>query len=242
MPRPPRFDLPGVPYHVIQRGVNRAACFFGDVDRRYYLKLLARFAASRGCAVHAYVLMGNHVHLLLTPAEKGALAALMQDLGRSYVRVINAIHERTGTLWQGRFKSSVVDSERYFLVCQRYIELNPVRAGLVRAASQYEWSSHTHYARDEKKPFITEHDCFLRLGATGESRKEAYRELFAREMRGDELATIRAAANSCSALGAEDFIERLGALTGRRVGAPRRGRPSKPMPQPPVIPDSDKLL
>jgi putative transposase len=144
MPRPPRIDIPGLPVHVIQRGVNRAACFVGDVDRRYYLKLLAKSAARRHCAIHAYVLMTNHVHLLVTPSERGALGALMQDLGRSYVRVINAIHGRTGTLWEGRFKSSVVDTERYFFTCQRYIELNPVRAQLVRHPMEYEWSSHSH--------------------------------------------------------------------------------------------------
>lgn len=242
MPRPPRLDLPGIPVHLVQRGVNRAACFFGDVDRHYYLKLLAKFAAKRECALHAYALMTNHVHLLITPARKGALAALMQDLGRSYVRTMNAVHGRTGTLWEGRFKSSLVDSERYFLVCQRYIELNPVRAGLVGAASEYPWSSYRHYARGEKKPFITEHECFLRLGTTNERRREAYEELFAEEMSRDELARIRAAANSSSALGAEDFVDRLRALTGRPVSTPRRGRPSKAMVESAVIPDSDKLL
>ncbi len=242
MPRPPRFDVPDVPYHVIQRGVNRAACFFGDVDRRYYLKLLARFAAHRGCAVHAYVLMGNHVHLLITPAEKGAVAALMQDLGRSYVRVINAIHERTGTLWEGRFKSSVVDSESYFLACQRYIELNPVRAGMVVRAADYPWSSHAHYASSEAKSFLVAHECFVRLGATGDERKAAYRRLFVEAMSPAELRAIRAAANSSTALGTARFIESMSALAGRKAGPTRRGRPLKPLSDDAVIPVSDKLL
>lgn len=241
MPRPARLDVPGIPVHVVQRGVNRAACFFGDVDRRYYLKLLAKFALTRECAVHAYVLMTNHVHLLLTPARKGAVAALMQDLGRSYVRTINAVHGRTGTLWEGRFKSSAVDTERYFLTCQRYIELNPVRAGMADVPGQYPWSSHVHYARGDTKPFITEHECFLGLGSTSEERREGYRQLFLQSMNHAELKAIRTAANSCSALGSESFLERLGALTGRRVGTPRRGRPSKPLPES-VVPDSDKLL
>ena len=130
MPRPPRLELPGVPLHVIQRGVNRTACFFGDADRRFYLKCLGKAAAARGCAVHAYVLMTNHVHLLVTPGEAGAAGAMMQDIGRRYVRVINTVHGRTGSLWEGRFKSSLVDSEGYLLTCHRYIECNPVRAGM----------------------------------------------------------------------------------------------------------------
>lgn len=241
MPRPARLDIPGIPVHIVQRGVNRAACFFGDVDRRYYLKLLARFASTRECAIHAYVLMTNHVHLLLTPARKGAVGAMMQDLGRSYVRTINAVHGRTGTLWEGRFKSSAVDTERYLLACQRYIELNPVRAGMVDAPGQYPWSSHQHYARGETKPFITEHECFLGLGATTEERREVYRRLFLKDVNHDELKAIRMATNSCSALGTEGFLKRLGTLAGRRVAIPRRGRPSKPLPES-VVPDSDKLL
>jgi len=130
MPRPPRLELPGVPLHVIQRGNNRAACFFGEVDRRFYLQCLAKSAARTDCAIHAYVLMTNHVHLLVTPGAPGSAAAMLQDIGRRYVRVINTIHGRTGTLWEGRFKSSLVDTERYLLTCHRYIELNPVRAGL----------------------------------------------------------------------------------------------------------------
>jgi REP-associated tyrosine transposase len=131
MPRPPRLELPGVAHHVIQRGNNRGACFFGDADRRFYLKCLEHAAQHRRCEVHAYVLMSNHVHLLVTPLDPGALGAMMQELSGRYVRVINRIQARTGTLWEARFRSSLVDSENYLLVCQRYIELSPVRAGLV---------------------------------------------------------------------------------------------------------------
>ena len=161
MARPPRLDLPGVPQHVIQRGNNRAACFFGDADRRFYLKCLAEAAARRGCAVHAYVLMSNHVHLLTTPTERGAVAAMLQDLGRGYVRIINTIHGRTGTLWEGRYRSSLVDSERYLLICHRYIELNPVRAGMVSDPMEYSWSSHAHYTGTRPSKLITEHAVFL---------------------------------------------------------------------------------
>ena len=166
MSRPPRLELPGVPLHVIQRGNNRAACFFGEVDRRFYLQCLAKSAARTDCAIHAYVLMTNHVHLLVTPGAPGSAAAMLQDIGRRYVRVINTIHGRTGTLWEGRFKSSLVDTERYLLTCHRYIELNPVRAGLAAHPSAYPWSSHAHYAAGKSNNLITEHAAFRGLGAT----------------------------------------------------------------------------
>ena len=124
MARPPRLELPGVPLHVIQRGNNRTNCFFGDIDRRFYLKCLADAAARRDCAIHAYVLMSNHVHLLVTPQAPGAVAAMLQDIGRKYVRVINSVQDRSGTLWEGRFKSCLVDSQAYLFTCHRYIELN----------------------------------------------------------------------------------------------------------------------
>src|SRR5688500_3782403 len=130
MPRPPRLELPGVPLHVRQRGNNRAACFFGDADRRLYLKCLAQAAARRGCAIHAYVMVTHHAHLLVTRKERGCVGAMLQEVGRRYVRVINTMHGRTGTLWEGRFKSSLVDSETYLFNCYRYIDLNPIRAGL----------------------------------------------------------------------------------------------------------------
>jgi putative transposase len=163
MPRPPRLELPGVAHHVVQRGNNRGACFFGDADRRFYLKCLEEGAERRGCEVHAYGLMTNHVHLLITPAEAGALGAMMQDLGGRYVRVINRIHARTGTLWEARFRSSLIDSENYLLACQRYIELNPVRAGLAAHPGAYPSSSHSHYARGTLNRLIRENPVFRTL-------------------------------------------------------------------------------
>ena len=227
MARPPRLELPGVPLHVIQRGVNRSACFFGDVDRRFYLKCLGSAAAARGCDVHAYVLMTNHVHLLVTPVEAGAVGAMMQDIGRRYVRVINTIHERTGSLWEGRFKSSLVDSETYLLTCHRYIECNPVRAGMVAQPAVYPWSSHAHYAGLRVDPLITEHDQFLALGRDAEDRRSAFHSLFSTALADDVLATIRTAANTDSALGSEAFMTRAEALLGRSVRPPTRGRPKK---------------
>src|SRR5690242_10953001 len=139
MARYPRLDLPDVPQHIVQRGNNRGACFFCDGHRRLYLDLLGEAAAATGVAIHAYVLMTNHVHLLATPRREGAVSALMQVVGRRYVQWINKSRGRTGTLFDGRFKANLVQSERYLLCCYRYIELNPVRAGLVVDPAEYAW-------------------------------------------------------------------------------------------------------
>ena len=137
MPRPNRLNLPGVPQHVTQRGNNRQACFFEDADYRLYLSLLAAACQRHQCTVHAYVLMTNHVHLLITPQFAQGVSLLMRDLGRDYVRQVNQAYRRTGTMWEGRFKSSLVDSEDYCLACYRYIELNPVRANMVAHPREY---------------------------------------------------------------------------------------------------------
>jgi REP-associated tyrosine transposase len=227
MSRPPRLELPGVPQHVIQRGNNRAGCFFGDADRRFYLKCLAESAARRGCDVHAYVLMSNHVHLLVTPSEAGAMGAMMQDLGRRYVRVINTIQGRTGTLWEARFKSSLVDSENYLLTCHRYIELNPVRARLVSDPGSYAWSSHAHYTADRTSRLITEHPVYLGLGATSSERQVVFRSLFATSLDDRLVAQIRNAINTDSALGSDSFMDDMEGKLGRSVRPPTRGRPCK---------------
>jgi len=213
---------------VIQRGNNRAACFFNDVDRRFYLKCLARSAARNDCAIHAYVLMTNHVHLLVTPRGRGSVSAMLQDLGRRYVRVINTIRGRTGTLWEGRFKSSLVSTEAYLLTCHRYIELNPVRAGMVAEPSAYPWSSHAHYAGGRSDDLIAEHAAFLGLGGTADERRAAFRELFRDALDEKTLAHIREAVNAGCPLGASP---------------PRkRGRPVKPIPERGLIAMSGKLL
>jgi putative transposase len=227
MPRPPRLELPGVPLHVVQRGNNRAACFFGDIDRRFYLKCLARAATRRGCAIHAYVLMTNHVHLLVTPAERGSVAAMLQELGRRYVRVINTLHGRTGTLWEGRFKSSLIDSEAYLLTCHRYIELNPVRAGLTPHPAAYRWSSHAHYASGKVDRLVSEHASFVSLGRDQLERQTAFRALFNTEIDQNTLAQIRSSVNAGCALGSEGFLKSVEAQVGRPVHLPRRGRPAK---------------
>jgi putative transposase len=229
--RPPRLELPGVPLHIIQRGVNRGACFFGDVDRRFYLKCLRKFSERRGCAVHAYVLMTNHVHVLLTPRERGAAAALLQDLGRTYVRVLNTVHARTGTLWEGRYKSSIVDSESYYFACHRYIELNPVRAGIVAEPIRYAWSSHPHYASGVPDGLITEHPSYKSLAASPAERQACFRTLFRDQLESHVLDEIRAAANCGAALGSASFLNELKLKLGRDVGVPRRGRPPRREPR-----------
>jgi putative transposase len=227
MARAPRLEFPGVAHHVLQRGVNRAACFFGDADRRFYLKCLLDSAARRGCAIHAYVLMGNHIHLLTTPSEPGAIGAMMQDLGRRYVRVINTLHGRTGTLWEARYKSSMIDSENYLLTCHRYIELNPVRAGMVPHAAAYPWSSHTFYSGERANRLVSEHPVYLSLGANSSERRGAYLELFQAPLDERTLARIREAINTDSAFGSEAFLDRLEGQVGRSARVPVRGRPAK---------------
>jgi putative transposase len=227
MARPPRLELPDVPLHVVQRGNNRAACFFNEVDRRFYLKCLATAALARGCAIHAYVLMTNHVHLLVTPCEAGAVGAMMQDIGRRYVRVINTIHKRTGSLWEGRFKASLVDSESYLFNCHRYIELNPVRAGIVGHPAAYPWSSHGHYGSAHANGLITEHPEYQRLGRTENERRASFRALCAKPLQPHVIDQIRTAINTDSAVGSEKFMDYAEAQLGRSVRPPKRGRPAK---------------
>ena len=227
MARPQRLELPNVPLHVLQRGNNRAACFFSEIDRRFYLKCLARAATARGCAIHAYALMTNHVHLLVTPMEAGAVGAMMQDVGRRYVRVINGIHGRTGSLWEGRFKSSLVDSEAYLLTCHRYIEENPVRAHMVAQPAAYPWSSHTHYAGIRVDGMITPHPQYELLGRSAGERFETFSALFTKPLDARVVDQIRTAINTDSAFGSEAFMSEAEAQVGRSVRRPQRGRPPK---------------
>ncbi|HET7672741.1 MAG TPA: transposase [Burkholderiales bacterium] len=225
MARRPRLEVPGVPLHVIQRGNNRAACFLTDGDRRLYLKCLGNAAARYRCALHAYVLMPNHVHLLVSPDRPGGVALMMQDVGRRYVRIFNDVYKRTGTLWEGRYKAAMIDSERYLLVCQRYIELNPVRAGLVSAPADYRWTSYRHHAHGITDALVTAHELVERLGLDDDARREAYRDLFRDPMEHAVIERIREATNRGWPLGGEDFLSRVEAKLGRSVRPPKRGRP-----------------
>jgi putative transposase len=173
-----RYFLPDQPLHVIQRGNNREAIFFAEADYDDYRGWLADAAAAYGCAIHAYGLMTNHVHLLVTPRRADSLPRTMQSLGRRYVRHINANYRRTGTLWEGCYRAAPIDSEAYFLACCRYIELNPVRAGMVRHPRHYPWSSYAAHARGAIDRLADRHRLFDRLGADPVERQKAYRELF----------------------------------------------------------------
>jgi putative transposase len=193
--------MPGQPWHVWQRGVNKCPCFVGPGDRIHYLALLAEFSARHRCDVHAYVLMKNHVHLLVTPRDEYGVSRMMKDLGQNYVQDFNRANHRTGTLWEGRFKSSVIDSFRYLFTCHRYIELNPVRARIVRSPADYEWSSYRANAEGERCDWMTPHPLYMKLAPEGEERRRLYRRMFEASPSQDELAEIRNALVSGRALG-----------------------------------------
>lgn len=227
MPRQPRLDLPGVAQHVVQRGNNRLPCFFTEADYRRYLINLHEAAQKHDCAVHAYVLMTNHVHLLVTPRASGNVSRMMQSLGRRYVGYINRTHQRTGTLWEGRYKSCLVDSERYVLACHRYIELNPVRAAMVPAPGAYRWSSHHHNALGARDPLVSPHVEYLALGENDKQRQTAYRRLFENAISNKRLTAIRAHLQQQRALGTPRFQTHVEAALGCRAVVQPRGRPKK---------------
>ncbi len=171
MPRRSRIVIAGIPWHIIQRGNNRTACFYTDEDYRYYLTTLHEQAKKYQCAVHAYVLMTNHVHLLVTPKKKGSASLLMKHLGQRYVQYINKTYRRTGTLWEGRFRSCLMQEERYVLNCYRYIELNPVRASMVKDPALYLWSSYRANALGKHDGMLTKHQLYESLGECPEERQ-----------------------------------------------------------------------
>ncbi|MCU7827470.1 MAG: transposase [Candidatus Thiodiazotropha sp. (ex Myrtea sp. 'scaly one' KF741663)] len=217
MARMPRVTCPGLPHHIIQRGNNRSAIFFDDSDYHAYLNWLGEAMQKYGCKLHAYVLMTNHIHLLLTPETDLSIGQVMQSLGRCYVRYINGVYQRTGTLWEGRFKSSVVQSESYLLTCYRYIELNPVRAGMVNSPEAYRWSSYASNALGYKDKYIEVHEEYLRLGGDEHERCRAYRGLFVDPIETDLLQEIRSSTNRNEVLGNDRFKDEIQSQLGRRV-------------------------
>lgn len=228
MPRQPRLDLAGVPQHVVQRGNDRQPCFFQDIDRIRYLDELREICFREDCAVHAYVLMTNHVHLLMTPRACGQVARIMQALGRRYVRYINDRYHRTGTLWEGRYKACLVDSETYLLRCYRYIELNPLRACMVASPVEYRWSSYACNAEAEANPLIRPHMSYLKLGAPRAERCAACSALVEQAITPDELDSIRLHLQRQHAYGTERFRTAVEAQLSRRAGPAKIGRPKKP--------------
>ena len=225
MPRKPRMYLPGVPSHIVQRGNDRHACFFEDENYLFYLHCLEEACKRYGVAVHAYVLMTNHAHLLMTPLDESGISRVMQLVGNRYVQYINKRYGRTGTLWEGRHKASLVDAERYLLACYRYIELNPVRAGMVANPADYRWSSYRHNAEGESSIIVTAHDLFLAISPNVDERRHSYRELFSAGLNNDEIKEIRKAAGFSMPLGDDRFKSDVEAMLGRTIGQSHLGRP-----------------
>ena len=225
MSRLPRPDLAGVPQHVIQRGNDRKPCFVDDDDRYRYLQALQKTSSRYGCAIHAFVLMTNHVHLLVTPAVVGSVSRMMQSIGRSHVAQFNLRHERTGTLWEGRYKSCLVDTEIYVLACYRYIELNPLRAALVDRPSEYRWSSYSANCGARPSTLVHPHDAYLALGATAVDRCHAYRVILGDAMPEDQLHEIRRYTQQQRALGTGRFQEMVQRELGRCAAVRPAHRP-----------------
>jgi putative transposase len=227
MARLPRICSAGIPQHIIQRGNNRQICFGGEEDFAAYAHWLEEYSRKSRVAIHAWVFMTNHVHLLVTPQTEAGVSRMMQTLGRHYVRYFNHTYKRTGTLWEGRFKSCVVDAEDYLLVCQRYIELNPVRAGMVNDPSDYLWSSYRANGLGQPAKLWTPHPVYRELGETATDRATAYRELFVGQMDPMIINQIRQATNQGMALGNDRFKQEVERLTQRRVRPLKRGPRSK---------------
>lgn len=227
MARLPRLIIPNQPHHVIQRGNNRQPIFLDEEDYFNFLKWMREAARLFKVAIHAFVLMPNHIHLLASPGDASGLAKMMQWIGRYYVPYFNHKHQRIGTLWQGRYKATVIDSERYFMACCRYIELNPVRAHLVQVPDEYKWSSFSHHAGIAVDPYLTDHPLYWTLGNTPFDRQAAYKQLMEQALTSREAMEITEATQKGWALGSEQFKQGLERQTNRRVRPVKRGRPAK---------------
>ncbi len=225
MARKQRFFLKGNPCHIVQRGNNRQACFFCDDDYGFYINSLEEALLRYHVQLHAFVLMTNHVHLLLTPETTEGISRVMQSVGRDYVRYVNKHYQRTGTLFEGRYKASLIDSDLYFLQCQRYIELNPVRALMVPHPANYHWSSYQYHALGKKINCLTPHELYLRLGDTEQSRLSAYKALFTGEFCSSTLQKIRQTLMHNYPLGDDRFRTQIEHAMGIKLGKCGPGRP-----------------
>jgi putative transposase len=225
MPRRPRIQLDNIPLHIVQRGHNREACFFAEEDYQSYLHWLGEALAEYECSLHAYALMTNHVHLLVTPKRAERIPRLIMSVGRRYVQYINRTYKRTGTLWDSRYKSSLIHADSYMLTCMRYIELNPVRASMVDDPAHYRWTSYRHNGLGQTDSRITEHALYQSLAATSKGRQSAYRQLFRAALDQDAIDDIRLALNQNQPLGTSRFYAKIERLTGERREARPRGRP-----------------
>jgi putative transposase len=225
MARLPRLTVAGYPHHVIQRGNNRQPIVKTDADREVLLELMGENARKHQVSINAYVLMDNHFHLLLTPETGEGVPLMMQAVGRRYVRYFNDRHQRTGTLWEGRYKSTLIQTDRYLLVCMAYLDLNPVRAGMVNDPKQYVWSSHRHFIGQTSDRRVTPHPLFWSLGNTPFAREAAYTDLVRAGLSADAQQAITHATLHGWALGDADFVATLQKQTSRRISEGRAGRP-----------------
>jgi putative transposase len=229
MARLPRLTVPGYPHHIIQRGNNRQPIFAQPADYDTLLAMLEEHSRREHVAIHAYVLMSNHLHLLATPDAAEGIPQMMQAVGRRYVRYFNQRQARTGTLWEGRYRSTLIQAERYFMACMVYIDLNPVRAGLVADPADYRWSSHAHYTGKQTDRIVTPHPLYWELGNTPFARDAAYSELVRTGISSAQQRALTDSTLSGWALGEPDYVADLQRRTERRVAKGRAGRP--PMPE-----------
>lgn len=227
MPRKPRFYLPNVPAHVMQRGHNRSAIFFENEDYLEYLRILKSMAEKYQCLIHAYVLMTNHVHLLVTPFSKNSISHLFQGLGRQYVTYINKTYGLSGSLWEGRHKGNVIDTDVYFLTCMRYIELNPVRANMCVDPGEYRWSSYAANAFGEPNSILTPHAEYYHLGKSRIVRQKTYRGLFKEILDVNIISDLRKGVQSGTPVGYNNFTQEVEQLLNCKTGYIVRGRPQK---------------
>lgn len=227
MPRRPRIHLDGMPLHIVQRGHNREACFFCEEDYQSYLHWLGEALIKESAQLHAYALMTNHVHLLVTPTSGESVPRLVMSLGRRYVQYVNRTYRRTGTLWDSRYKSSLIDADSYLLSCMRYIELNPVRTAMVDDPAHYRWTSYRNNALGQANERLTAHPVFLTLGVNEKDRQSAYRALFRASLDQVAIDDIRLALNQNQPLGTSRFMAAIAQMNGERREARPRGRPRK---------------
>ena len=226
MPRRARMYLPDQPYHIVQRGNNREACFIEPENYQFYLQLWKDISLIYNVSVHAYCLMTNHIHILASPAYTTSISNTMKVVGSRYAQYINKKYNRTGTLWEGRHRSSLVQTEKYFLTCSRYIELNPVSANMVKRPEEYRWSSYNSNAWGDES-WLIPHDEYNRLGETKEIRCRNYRELFKNHIDSVDVHLIREAAHYCQPIGDDRFKHDIEMKYGIKLGQSKRGRPKK---------------
>jgi len=226
MPRKPRYYLPHVPAHVMQRGHNKEPIFFEQEDYHEYLKILKKAADYYECQIHAYVLMTNHVHLLITPTTKNSISLMFQSIGRMYVTYINKTYQRSGTLWEGRHKGNIIETERYFITCMKYIESNPVRASMVKFPDDYAWSSYMANALGKTNSLLTPHKIYLTIASDKVDRLNRYKALFCNSNE-DACLNIGQALESGTPLGDQVFLNKIEKVSKIPVGYIKRGRPQK---------------